>query len=342
MSKLDDGNKDCQIHIAVQYPPTNPGYFGKRRITGKIISLREQNEQLYFSPKSLTSDLIFYKEQAANALIQIDVEIIMRVVSLTMAALFVVLQLRHVKKNPKVLPHVSLLMLSLLTLGYLIPLILNFEAIFSSTSKQNILQSSGGWLEMNEVIVRLMTMLAFLLLLRLLHLAWAGKCEFYSEGPWYSEQGACWICGVCYAIVGLIASIVYGVGGSKTLDVSKAFAGLTVDFFLFPQIIGNYVWDVRDAALSPPFYCGMTFVRLLPHLYDIVRKFEFFSLKSRRYYYASPSWNFYSISWDAVIPCGSLLCALLIFLQQRYGGAFLWIPFWRRRISYEIVSPDSL
>jgi hypothetical protein len=58
-----------------------------------------------------------------------------------------------VKKHPDVLPFISLVMLSVLTLGHLSPLVLNFEALFlkSSWSRRSILRESAGWLEANEV-----------------------------------------------------------------------------------------------------------------------------------------------------------------------------------------------
>jgi hypothetical protein len=59
-----------------------------------------------------------------------------------------------VKKHPDVLPFISLVMLSVLTLGHLSPLVLNFEALFlkSSWSRRSILRESAGWLEANEVM----------------------------------------------------------------------------------------------------------------------------------------------------------------------------------------------
>lgn len=342
-SKLYDENNDCQILVTIQYPPINPGYFGKHEISGKVMSLREQKDFLFFSPASVSSTAFFYQEQAANSLIQIDFEIIMGIISLTMAVLFIGLQLHHVKKNPKVLSQISLLMLTVLTLGHLIPLVLNFEAIFSSRSRQNVLQWSGGWLEINEVIVRLMTMLVFLMLIRLLYLSWVSKSEVSaSEGPWHMERGALRVCLTMYALGGVIALIVYGIKGSNFLDVTKAFAGLSVDFFLFPQVVGNYFWEIQGTVLSSPFYVGMTLVRSLPHLYDILRKLEFFSLSNRRYYYANPSWDFYSKAWDAIIPFGNLLLAVLIFFQQRYGGACFSIGSWKKTRSYIKVSMNPI
>ncbi|KAI5078118.1 hypothetical protein GOP47_0007942 [Adiantum capillus-veneris] len=342
-SKLYDGDKDCEMHITVQYPPTNPGYLDKPQISGRIISSRVPKDILFFSPVTITSGAIFYQEQAANSLVQIDFEIIMGIISLTMAVLFIGLQLRHVKNNPKVLPQISLLTLLVLTLGHLIPLVLNFEAIFSSRSRQSILQWSGGWLEINEVIVRLMTMVVFLMLVRLLHRTWVSKSELAgSEGPWHMEKGPFRVCLITYGLAGLIAAIVYGVKGSNFLDVLKGFAGLAIDFFLFPQVVGNYVWEVQGTVLSSSFYMGMTFVRTLPHVYDVVRKLEFFAIRDRRYYYANPTWDFYSNAWDVVIPCGGMLFAVLVFCQQRYGGAFFSLASWRQRRSYNQISMNPI
>lgn len=342
-SKYYDGDKDCEMHVTVLYPPTNPGYFDKQQMSGELVSSREQNDGLFFSPVTISSGPIFYQEQAASSLAQIDFEIIMGIVSLTMAVVFIGLQLRHVRTNPKVLPHISLLTLSVLTLGHLIPLVLNFEAIFSSRTRQNVLQWSSGWLEINEVIVRLMTMVVFLMLVRLLHLSWVSKCESVgSEGPWHMEKGPFSVCLITYALAALIAMIVYGFNGSNFLDVLKGFAGLTIDFFLFPQVVGNYVWEVQGAILCFPFYLGMTFVRTLPHVYDIVRRMEFFAIRDRRFYYANPSWDFYSNAWDAVIPCGALFCAVLVFCQQKYGGKFFSLASWRQRRSYSQISMNPI
>ncbi|MCO5592200.1 hypothetical protein L7F22_046198 [Adiantum nelumboides] len=131
--------KDCEMYVTVQFPPTNSGYFDKHQISGQIVSSTEPKDVLHFSPVTITSGPIYYQVQVANSLVQIDLEIIMGIVSLTMAMLFVGLQLRHVKNNSKVLPPISLLTLVVLTLGHLIPLALNFEALFPIRSRTNVL-----------------------------------------------------------------------------------------------------------------------------------------------------------------------------------------------------------
>ncbi|KAF2297716.1 hypothetical protein GH714_002424 [Hevea brasiliensis] len=82
-----------------------------------------------------------------------DMEITMVLISNTLACVFVGLQLYHAKKHPDVLPFISFVMLMVLTLGYMIPLLLNFEALFMANhNRQNVFLESGGWLEVNEIM----------------------------------------------------------------------------------------------------------------------------------------------------------------------------------------------
>lgn len=92
----------------------------------------------------------------------------MVLISNTLACVFVCFQL-YVKKYPSSLAYMSLIMLVMLTLGYMIPLVLNFEAL--SMGKRNAMPSSPEWIEVNKVFARVVTLVAFLLQFRLLQLA---------------------------------------------------------------------------------------------------------------------------------------------------------------------------
>ena len=48
-------------------------------------------------------------------------------------------------------------MLIVLTLGHMIPIVLNFEAFLQNYARQNVLLENGGWLKVNEMIVRVVT-----------------------------------------------------------------------------------------------------------------------------------------------------------------------------------------
>ena len=51
----------------------------------------------------------------------------------------------------------------------------------------------------------------------------------------------------------------------------RPYASMVLDGFLFLQILLNMLMNSRKQVLSHPFYIGITFVRLLPHAYDLYR-----------------------------------------------------------------------
>ena len=157
---------DCEIVVKFQLPPLDErsGIY----IKGSIESTRKKSDSLYFKPLELSS-AAFYTEAAEKAVWRMDMETIMVLISTTLACVFVGLQLYHVKRHPNVLPLLSLVMMAMLTLGYMIPLVLNFEALIAQNpNNKNFVFGNVVWLEVNEIAVRLITMVAFLLQFRLL------------------------------------------------------------------------------------------------------------------------------------------------------------------------------
>ncbi|XP_026658583.2 uncharacterized protein LOC103702592 [Phoenix dactylifera] len=346
---------DCEILINLQLPPLDPR--AGEHFNGTIRSLREKSDPLFFDPLQVSSSSI-YRIQTAEISWRMDIEIIMVLISLTLSCFFIRMQIYHVKKHPDVLPSISILMLVILALGYMVPLFLNFEAFFEHHNRYSILLWRGGWL---EVIVRVMTMVAFLLECRLLQLAWSSRsAEDGKKGLSVPERTALMLCLPLYFAGGLIACFVHVSSRRHSYAISYhrhslwedlisysgnliSYAGLVLDGFLLPQVILNIFGNSKDKALTPFFYVGTTAVRALPHLYDAYRAHHFFPQLVSSYIYASPDEDFYSSAWDIIIPCGGLLFAMLIYLQQRYGGGcILPARFRRPGHMYEMVSMVSL
>ncbi|KAL5989880.1 hypothetical protein ACLOJK_010775 [Asimina triloba] len=342
---------DCAILINVEFAPFNPEAGG--HLKGTIKSTRKKSDLLFFEPLELSSNVL-YTSEAKGTIRRMDVEIVMILVSLMLACVFIGLQLFHVKKHPDVLPSMSLIMLVVLTLGHMIPLVLNFEAfLFSNRNRQNVLLWSGGWLEVNEVVVRVVTMVAFLLQFRLLQLVWSARlAEEGQKGLWVSEKKAMWLCLPLYIAGGLIALIVHWKMNEDTwpgpLYVAnsqhhsiwedlRSYAGLILDGFLLPQILLNIFCNSQDKALAPSFYIGTTIVRTLPHAYDAYRAHEYAPRFVPSYIYANPDADLYSPAWDIIIPCAGLLFAIIIYLQQRFGGAFMLPQRYRQSLQYDKV-----
>ena len=82
-------------------------------------------------------------------------------------------------------------MLVLLTLGHMMPLLLNFEATFlRNLEGLRVLLGRSGWLEVNKALVRLITTVAFLLDFGLLQLSRPSKSADNADQPglWSAEE----------------------------------------------------------------------------------------------------------------------------------------------------------
>ncbi|KAG2681851.1 hypothetical protein I3760_11G163300 [Carya illinoinensis] len=356
-------SSDCEVLVTFDFPPFNSKKTGY--IKGSINSTREKSDPLYFEHLDLKSDY-FYRD--GSSIWRMDVEIIMVIISTTLSCVFVALQIFHVKRHPDVLPLISLAMLSILSLGQLIPLVLNFEALFlSKSSGGNIWLASGRgrWIEANEVIVRVTGMVAFLLQFRLLQRIWSAKWAGGNQkGLWVVEKKALFVALPLYVAGALVAVALNwwmwngknGAARSTSEDGAvvlmdsatsyqlhslwealKSYSGLVLDGFLLPQILLNMFWNSRTSALSCSFYIGNTFVQLLPHAYDLYRAHNYFHHHDGSFIYANPGEDFFSTAWDVGIPLGGLVFALIIFLQQRFGGRCIFPRRFRELQVYEKV-----
>ncbi|KAK3204169.1 hypothetical protein Dsin_018215 [Dipteronia sinensis] len=354
---------DCEIVINVQFRALNVE--GSENVKGTIESTREKLDPLNFGRLELSSNSI-YTRQAVDSVWRMDLEITMVLISNTLACVFVGIQLYYVKQHPDVLPFISVVMLIILTLRYMIPLLLNFEALFKANSnqQQNIFLGSGGWLETNEIIVRVVTMVAFLLQFRLLQLTWSARQGDGSQKDlWISEKKVLYVCLPLYIAGGLIAWAVYlwknsyhshilnpRLGFHRRWNLYnqhslwgdlKSYAGLLLDGFLLPQIMLNALFNSTEKALAASFYLGSTLVRLLPHAYDLYRSHSSGWYNDMSYIYANPKMDLYSTAWDIIIPCGGLLFAAIIFFQQRLSGRCIMPKRFRDSSGYEKVSVVS-
>lgn len=342
---------DCEILIDVQYPPLNAK--SKTTVRGTVESTRKKSDPRFFEPLAIASHSL-YAKQAKESIWRMDLEITMVLISNSLACIFVALQLFYVKKHPELLQFISIMMLTVLTLAHMIPLLLNFEALFfSNHNRQNVYFGSDGWLEVNEVLVRVITMVAFLLEFRLLQLTWSAKTNVESQKIlWLSEKKVLYLCLPFYVGGALIAWLFHLSSkshGRALLQLHrkvhreitywgdlKCYAGLVLDGFLFPQILFNLFTDARERALTPSFYVGTTIVRLLPHAYDLFRA-HISPVRSVHYIYANPGMDYYSTAWDISICVVGVSFVALVCLQQRFGGRFFLHRKFGQHESYEKV-----
>ncbi|KAK1430998.1 hypothetical protein QVD17_14182 [Tagetes erecta] len=355
---IKNASFDCDILVNLQLP-----HGSESLMKGNIKSLRETNDALYFEKLDIIS-LTVTETEAIESIWRMDLEIVMVLITDTLMCVFTGTQLFHLKKRPETVNFISVLMMQFLTLGHMVPLVLNFEALFANTRyDQSVPVGSNGLLEVNEVIVRIVTMVAFILQFRLLQLTWNAK-----KDRWIHEIRTVFVCLPMYIIGGLamllvnwksndtmsnelmnwsnnnetISSQIYSQSQRSTWGDLRSYAGLTIDGYLFPQLILNIFQNSKGNALSHSFYIGTTFVRSLPHAYDLYRGQEYISHQiNKLYIYANPRADFYSPSWDIVIVCGGLVFAAIVFLQQCFGGRFMFPKRFQDHVEYEMVPVTS-
>lgn len=127
VEKSTNDSRDYEIIVSFKFAPLNDKRWGL--IKGTIQSTRAKGDPLYFDDLSLSSTA-FYPNVAKQSIWRMDMEITMVLISNTFLCIFMGIQLFHMKSNPEVLPGISFVMLLILFIGHLIPLVLNFEALF--------------------------------------------------------------------------------------------------------------------------------------------------------------------------------------------------------------------
>ncbi|GJN18082.1 hypothetical protein PR202_gb05203 [Eleusine coracana subsp. coracana] len=267
-----NGSTDCQVLITVQFSS-----FGEPRGlghgTGRISSLRDKTDVLYFESRNITL-WGMYSQQRSESIWRMNLERIIMLAFSSLSCAFAVVQILHTKKNRDAAPATSITMLVVMALGYAIPLALDLDA---NRGKQFVL------LDLQELMMRAPVLIAFVLQLRLLQLAWSGRRA--SDHKW---SGAEWsVLRVCLPLYLIGAAITAAVHARHSRAARKdplfgefisedpgtllgalaSYAGLVTDGFLLPQVLLNA--SVR--ALSPWFYVGGTVIRVAPHVSDVFR-----------------------------------------------------------------------
>jgi len=361
---------DCQILITVQFASMDGEARQQGHGRGAISSLRNKTTDPLFFDKIEISLFGMYSGEVAESVSRMDLESIMLVVSTSLPCIFAVLQIFHVKRRPEAAAGTSITMLVVLALGHVAPLVVGSEALFLSRTRPYAAAPFRSYVpyELSQAMMRAPTLIALLLQLRLVQLAWSARKKTTADDAGRSaaaaERRALWLCVPVYLAGGAITVVAHAMsarraareGSSLTVRLGPepatlwedlvSSAGLALDAFLLPQVAMNALAGPaagagRVRALSPWFYAGGTVVRALPHVYDVVRARGYVPSLRPSYVYASPRYDRYGVGWDVAVPCGAALLAVLLYLQQRVrrpAAAPPLFPSRRRQGEYELVS----
>ncbi|PUZ55366.1 hypothetical protein GQ55_5G206400 [Panicum hallii var. hallii] len=354
--ELAGGSMDCRTLITVQFASLDAKAQGHGR--GVISSLRPKADPLFFDKMDV---VLFgmYAEQVAESVSRMDMESVMLVVSMTLPCLFTALQILRAKRSPEASAATSITMLVLLALGYAAPLVIGSEALFVSRGTEYAPFLRRVPHELRQAMLRAPTLIAFVLQLRLLQLAWSARrsAAGRSKAETAAERRALlWVCLPMYLLGGAL-TVAHHASISRRAALEDSLAvrvgpepatlwedlasstGLALDGFLLPQVAMNAFLSGGACAVSPWFYVGGTVVRAMPHVYDAIRARGYVPSVTPSNVYASPRDDRFGAAWDVAVPWGAALLAVLLFLQQRLGA----FSFGSRRRSgeYEMVSTQQ-
>ncbi|CAL9195304.1 unnamed protein product [Musa hybrid cultivar] len=344
-----EGGLDCLVEVKVEYPPTTARWLMNPTAKFSINSQRNDDDPLHFSPIKLQTLPILYRGQREDILSRRGVEGILRILTLSMAIFSILSQLFYIRDNGGVVPYISLVMLGVQALGYSIPLITGAEALFARFSSEfyenpSYTLEKNQWFQIIDYMVKILVLSAFLLTLRLGQKVVKSRIRLLTRAPLEpgrvpSDKRVLLISFGIHAIGFLGVLIVHFVNASRRpvyqeeyLDLRgnshkvhewgnqlEEYVGLIQDFFLLPQIIGNFLWQIDCKPLKKTYYIGMTVVRLLPHVYDFIRAPVFNPYFSEQYEFVNPSLDFYSKFGDIAIPVTAAVFVVVVYVQQRWN-----------------------
>ncbi|XP_072985362.1 uncharacterized protein [Typha latifolia] len=344
---LEDG-LDCLIEVKIEYPPVTARWLINPTAKIIITSQRNNDDPLHFSSIKLQTFPIMYQEQREDILSRRNVEGILRILTLSVAIACICGQLFYIRKNITAVPCMSLVMLGVQALGYSIPLITGAEALFSKFTSEPYAGRSfelykNQWFWTIDYLVKVLVLGAFLLTLRLGQKVWKSRIRLLTRSPLEprrvpNDKKVLFISFGIHMVGFLAVLIVHYVNASNRPIRQETFMdergnshklhewamqlveyiGLIQDFFLLPQIIGNFLWQINCKPLRKAYYIGITVVRILPHVYDYIRAPVFNPYFSGQYEFVDPSLDFYSKFDDVAIPVIAAILAVVVYIQQKW------------------------
>ncbi|ESQ30155.1 hypothetical protein EUTSA_v10011203mg [Eutrema salsugineum] len=365
---------DCLIDVVVSYPPIKSRWLADPTAKVSISSRRSDDDPLRFKQIKLKTTPIFYRRQREDILSRAGVEGILRVLTLTFSIGCITSQLFYIISNTDSVSFISLVMLGVQALGYSLPLITGAEALFKrkaasattyETPSYDIQRSQ--WFNVIDYTVKLLVMVCFLLTLRLCQKVWKSRVRLLTRTPREphkvpSDRRVLLITVILHAL-GYILALIMNPARKQRVTVvlesytpaaanwwqteTEEYIGLVQDFFLLPQVIANFLWQIdSQQPLRKLYYLGITLVRLFPHVYDyIIGSVPDPYFIGEEHEFVNPNFDFFSKFGDISIPFTAILLAVIVFVQQRWDydklsqaltfGRFKILP--SRSVKYERV-----
>ncbi|CAL5088912.1 unnamed protein product [Urochloa decumbens] len=270
-----------------------------------------------------------YAKKVSASISRMDLESVMLVVTMTLPCIFTALQILRAKRNPE-----------------------------AGTEYAPFLRRVPY--ELKQAMLRVPTLIAFVLQLRLLQLASSARRSAAGQSKdgaaaaaAASERRALWVCLPLYLLGGALTVVVHMVSSRRaTREDSLAVrvgpepatlwedvvssAGLALDGFLLPQVAMHVLgWqsESRPAVVLHRWHSGSRDASRL----RCGQEQGYVPSLTPSNVYASRLDDRFGVAWDIVVPCRAALLSMLLFRQQRLGGSGTLFHSWRTG-EYQMVS----
>ncbi|XP_023004862.1 uncharacterized protein LOC111498040 [Cucurbita maxima] len=301
---LEDG-LDCLIEVVVFYPPTTAPWFINPSAVISISSQRSEDDPFYFCPIKLETMPIMYRRQRQDILSRKIVEVILQILTLSVADACILSQIFYINDKRESVPYISLVTLGVQSLGYTLPLVTRAEAYFIQRGSISYNESydlgNNLWF-----IVKLQVVISLLLTLRLCQKVLKSRIKLLRQAPLEPHRvpsdKSVLIATFLIHLVGYVAIPI--VHTSRTAEIrlkSSMIPSRTSGSDVlqgWEKDLHEYVGLVQDLKF---YFIGITLARLLPHIYDFV----------------NPSMDFYSTFGDVSIPLIAFILAVIVYVQQQ-------------------------
>ncbi|KAL9680922.1 hypothetical protein QQ045_012703 [Rhodiola kirilowii] len=339
--------QDCLIEVTLQYPSKTARWLMDPAVKLSITSQRSQEDPLYFN--SINLRMVDTRRDVWDVLFRKAAEGILRIVILLGMITVFLSQILHIKKRPAATPYVSQVMMGLQLYEYFCLLTVDdAECLFKSYNSGNYKSGGRGHEEdyrngyesvqkIINLICKVLVLVAFLLALKIYIAIRDSRASLQSSIS--SNAGASSDnVAVREKLVTLTSLFMFLATLGITfmvchlIQVDPSLADILYycifrpwNFFLFPQMVGNLLWQHQHVApLSRTYYLGLTFMRILGCMYNgvfigpVLEPCQFYNSKTMERdvkKFLARSWGMWLGNIAAVLVM--ILLAVVVHVQQR-------------------------
>ncbi|CAK9230114.1 unnamed protein product [Sphagnum troendelagicum] len=349
-----NGSLDCSLTLYLEFPSKIGAWLSSARVKVWIRSTRTVDDPFHFNPIYYETFPIMYIEQPDEVFSRRNVEGALSAAAFSVMIFGVVVQLFHMSHNQDSASFISLTMLGLQGIGYMLALFTEAEALLTRTIAFQPLVFDP----LNQhikLIIKFLTLVTLLLILRLFQRVWKQRNSQAHKTAAVGltlrknlpqETKVILICGLVH-FMNFLNILFFHAAVTKSYEQPfnippfvpihgpmPETSSMRYDFlfkwiecwqtvqdlFLFPQVVGNALWNVKGKPLHPMYYIGSTIVQLLPHLYIRLSSPVYYPYGSYRFAYVHMNADSFNRDNKIVTPLLAIVLVLVVYIQQKWNG----------------------